>query len=507
MSVSVNRQSIEVERMVGRAQAQAPVRAEALCSGAGRDSVEVLMEDACALLDGAQAQEGRVLVSGRVNCQAMYAQGQERAIRAVSAQAPFEQILEIEGAQPGMGVEARLSVEHVDTGYEAGRLVFTVTVGLWVMVRSLSTVEPVTGVEAEAAQTLSRMVRSFKTSAEAKEECTLQDSVALPAELDARVPLLYWARPVITESERDLGGVRVSGEAEVEAVVQSGVEERPIALIRVKLPFERLVGLPEWLEGECETEAQVVSLQMTVEPGEEEGERRLAMQCQLRIMVRVLGEDSVQVLEDAYLTQGTEELILRKEEMELSGPRSRLCGEENCRGTILLPEGAPPAGSVLCAHALPVTGGLRAQGEGTLAEGILEVCVLYLAAGTGQLCSARSELPFEVALPGGAAEDAALSLTVSGAEASSLMSDRLQFACRIQACAVSQSPGRSTLVTDVEKGEAEPLVRGVGVVFSQPGETLWSIARSQRLTPQALSAMNGGREEVAGGERLLVVRF
>ena len=48
MSISSVKQTIEVERLVGSATFQIPVRAETLVPGAGRESVEVIMEDAFA---------------------------------------------------------------------------------------------------------------------------------------------------------------------------------------------------------------------------------------------------------------------------------------------------------------------------------------------------------------------------------------------------------------------------------------------------------------------------
>ena len=54
MAISCEKQTVEVERLVGLASFQIPVRAEAPVPGAGRESVEVLMEDAFASVSGAE---------------------------------------------------------------------------------------------------------------------------------------------------------------------------------------------------------------------------------------------------------------------------------------------------------------------------------------------------------------------------------------------------------------------------------------------------------------------
>ena len=74
MSIECVKKTVEVERLVGSAVFQLPVQAEAPVPGAGRESVEIAMEDAFAAVKDVEAQSGRVLVSGQVQCQAAYRQ-------------------------------------------------------------------------------------------------------------------------------------------------------------------------------------------------------------------------------------------------------------------------------------------------------------------------------------------------------------------------------------------------------------------------------------------------
>ncbi|NLG24780.1 MAG: hypothetical protein GX558_05450, partial [Clostridiales bacterium] len=65
MSLSILRQAIEVERLVGEQRAQLLVKAEAIVSGAGREAVEILMEDARLTMDSAEVQSERVVLGGQ----------------------------------------------------------------------------------------------------------------------------------------------------------------------------------------------------------------------------------------------------------------------------------------------------------------------------------------------------------------------------------------------------------------------------------------------------------
>jgi hypothetical protein len=64
LNVELERQTMEVERQVASESTQALVRAEATVSGAGREAVEPLMEEATLSIGTVEVQEGRVLLDG-----------------------------------------------------------------------------------------------------------------------------------------------------------------------------------------------------------------------------------------------------------------------------------------------------------------------------------------------------------------------------------------------------------------------------------------------------------
>ena len=492
MSITLNRQAMEVERLAAQARVQLPVRAEALASGAGRESVEILMEDAAAAVEQVEVRADRVVVTGSVQCQGIYAQGQEGSVRALTAQAPFEQIFEMEGVRPKMTARARAVVEHVEAAYEVGHMVFSVTLEVQVRVSSLSTAEPVTSITGEPVQQQTEPLTSLKLNAEAGAMCSLKGSVSLPAELDARVPLMYWARPVVQRLTRDLGGVRVSGETAVEALVLSGVKNRPVILIRYRLPFEQLVELPDWLQGEYRAEGETRSLRLTVEAGEGQ-DSALAIECGVQLSLRVLGKDQAEVLADAYQT-GESDLELTGERVEVCVQETAVEAEVTCKNTMTLDEGAAPAGTVLATHVLPVIGDWQAQGDKTRVEGVLESTVVYLAAPGGEMASTRGEIPFEIGLPGALDENAWVEVTSSDAEASALMSDRLEVRCRLTARGEGRVSREVTLITDARQVEAAASRRGVALCYPQEGDSLWSLAKRYRVPTEALQPLSDAQD-------------
>ena len=505
MALKEIRQGIEVERLVGETTVQLPVRAEALVPGAGREAVSVLMADGYASVSGAEAQTGRAVISGMVFCQAAYRMGQEGGARALTAQAPFEQIAEIEGMQPKMSVSAEVQTDHTEATYESGHMVFYVTVTVYIRVCSLETVEAVSGVEGvEGVQVRTQEIRSAKLNAEAVDSVELSDQVSLPAAINARVTLMQWAEPVITRVERDLGGVRVAGEVKIEALIASGVSSRPVALVRYPLPFERLISLPDWIAGEPEAQADVNRLRLEVDEGGEGADSVLRLLCGLTLSVRMNGQDAVEVLTDVYST-GDEAIEGISERLVLCAGVKRCAGQENFRSTLLLPEGAPGAGTVLAVRIEPVVSGWKEENGRAVAEGVLEATVMYMQAGEESLSSAQAELPFSVGLDCLPGENARVTVKAADAEATALMSDRLELRCVLRAASAERVTGEATVLTGVRITEAEARPTGIGVCYPQPGETLWSIGKKYRIDEERIRRQNGVTE-AQPGHPLLIMR-
>ena len=232
MPLKIIRKEIEAEREVGHRYLQVLSRAEALVPGAGREAIEVLLWDANAAIIRADVQNDRVVLDGALNCQAVYRQGEENALRALSAKSTLSQVVEIPGAQGGMLTRVLPAVENVEARYENGHMVFLVSLGLHVRVMKLEPVEFISGLEeAQGVETRYREIDLTRLAAEATETAVLTERVELPRALDARATLMDWGSVTIDSSEPDLGGVRVKGRAIVETLIASGIEGRPAVLV------------------------------------------------------------------------------------------------------------------------------------------------------------------------------------------------------------------------------------------------------------------------------------
>ena len=210
MALETKKQMLEVETLIGAQYSQVLIRAEALVPGAGREAIEPLMAEANVSVSGKDVQTDRIVLDGSVFCQAVYRQGEEATLRALTAQATLSQVVEINGAAPGMLSRVLAQVEHVEAKYENGHMVFLVTCGIQAQVlqlQQIGIIDAISGVD--GLQTVYEDICSFKLAADTDADVLVKGEIALPVVLDARTSLMDWGAASIDRAEPDLGGLRV----------------------------------------------------------------------------------------------------------------------------------------------------------------------------------------------------------------------------------------------------------------------------------------------------------
>ena len=506
MAISVLKQALEIEELVGSRQGQALLRAEAIVPGAGRDAIETLMAEADLVIGQVDVQEGRVVLEGTAHCQAVYRQGDDASLRALTAQAQLNHAFELPGAAGDMPCRVAGEVEHVEARYENGHMVFLVSVGLKLQVWKLTPAEIVTGIEGSPAlETETETVRSVRLAAESGVDTLLSETVSLPAALDARAALMGWGTMTVEGVEPDLGGVRVRGKLNVEALVASGVAGRPVALIKVPLAFERLVEMPDWLVENVYATARLQRLETRVETGEEDDEADVDMriEAEVNVSVKAVTASEAAALTDAYATRGPS-VQIEMQEITPCVSIERTQASEAFRGTLLLPENAPGAGTVLAVRVRPVVGGWGVDAGRTTIDGVLEATVLYMPGGSDRVASAQSEMPFSLQVQGELDDSSWVTVEALSAEANALMSDRLELRCLLNVAAETRVTKEYRLLSGAQEGE--DVKKRPGIVLFWPGsdDDIWSIGKRYNVSVEDVRAMNGGTDVIRQGKALVL---
>lgn len=504
MALETTRQTIEVENLIGARYSQVLIRAEALVPGAGREAIEPLMAEAGVSVSGADVQTDRVVLDGEAFCQAVYRQGEETTLRALTAQTPLSQVVEIPGAAPGMLSRVMAQVEHVEAKYENGHMVFLVTCGIRAQVLQLKQTELIDGVSGvDGLQTVYRNVCSFKLAADTDADVLVKGEIALPVVLDARTSLMDWGAASIDSAEPDLGGLRVKGRVALETLISSGVTGRPAALIKYPLEFDRLVELPEWLLKDAFASVSVKRIRTQVEQAEGGEDAKLSVEAEIRIAVQANVQDCVSALQDAYTTVGSA-LDVTRGEISVCSAIDRVQFSESVRGTVLLGENAPGVGTVVAVRVRPDVAEWRNEnGKGRIV-GLLEAVILYMPGGSDLPASAQAELPFEIDVPTELTDESWISIEAASAEANALMSDRLEMKTMLSICCETRRRAQETVVQDIAEGA--PIQRRSGIVILWPneGETGWEIGKRYAMPVDSVVGEGDRKRKIEAGKPIVL---
>lgn len=487
MPLNAIKREIEVENEVGFRYLQVLLRAESLVPGAGREAIEPLIWDASAAINRADVQAERVVLDGSLYCQAVYRQGDENSLRALTARTNISQVAEIPGAQSGMLSRVHAQVENVEVRYENGHMVFLASVGIYVWVSRLGPAEVIESLEGGGnIQARYRDLCVVKLAAEANETAVLTQQVELPKALDARAALMDWGSVTIDSAEPDLGGIRVKGRATVECLIASGIEGRPAVAVKYPIEFDKLLELPEWLCGNACVYPSIRSIRSQLEAPEGDADGVLMLQADVRFDIAANVQADAKALEDAYSTSGRR---LEVETQEISMVTDVRCTRQSelVRGTVMLEEGASVA-SVIAVRALPNIAQVDEEKGRSRISGVIEASVLYMPSGSDRPGAARTALPFEVIVPQELEEDSSIRLSVTSAEANALMSDRLEMKIGLNVfCETRKNEEIELARTVAEGGEIE---RRPGYVICWPdaGDDAWSIGRRYAVPEEIVYA-------------------
>ena len=487
MGLKVKKTEIEVEREIGYKYLQMLSRAETLVPGAGREAIEALLWDANAIIIRADVQSDRVVLDGTLNCQAVYRQGEETSLRALSAKSTISQVTEIPGAQGGMLSRVQPVVENVEARYENGHMVFLVSLGIHVRVMKLEPVEVIEALEdADELETRFQEICLTRLAAEASETSVLTGRVELPQALDARAALMDWGSVNVESAEPDLGGVRVKGRAQIETLIASGLEGRPAVLVKYPIEFDKLIELPEWLSQTACVTPSIRSVRTQLEQGGEEEESTLAIQADVHFAIVANLRECVNILQDAYATGGNG-VVTRMEQLTACRDAHCLRAAEIVRGTVLLEEGASAVSSVIAVRVLPNIAEIQPTDKGCRISGLMEATVLYMPGGSDRPTSARTQLPFEFELPRALDDAPAVRLNVVTTEANALMSDRLEMKVGLCVDCEARLQQEVTVVRDLKEGEDAPRRPGYVICWPEAGDDAWSIGRRYGISEESMN--------------------
>lgn len=489
MDLRLMKESIQMEQPAGAGQSQAVVEGEITLPGGLREEAHVLSADGMAVVENVEAMQDRASVTGKVVFHALYTQGDPDKVNAIEASADFTHLMELPGAAPKSLCLVDAVVEHVEASAHNGRLTLRAILKLSARALSQQPVEALTGLSgADGVELQTRQVTLKRTVASGTGDTLLREEFELPAGMEIRETLYATALPQLTDVTGGLGRVGLTGTVQLEAVHASNLPGKPVVVTRHAVPFEQAIDLAgeagDTLEGRVRVKDVAVVSQET-----SEGDRTLRAEILLGLDGWADRKETVTVLSDAYTTAG-EDLSLTTRDVRCRVEDNRAQVAESGKVMLMLPEGSPAVRGVLCGFVSPVTTGREQLGGRLTVEGMLEITLLYMTDDTQTPVTVFQEEPFRMTFAAQAGEEDFVTLAVGDVDVTAITSDRVEMKYIMRLTVSGMQTETVRLVTDAQPVAADAPDGSIVLYFTQPGETLWDIARRYRVPTQRLRDLN-----------------
>lgn len=504
MEESVLRENVGIERLAAETAEQALVEGEVALPGGIREEATVLGCEARLVVSSVEPQADRLAVDGTVVFQVLYRQGDD-TVRALEANCAFNHMSSLEGIGPKMRAQVSGAVQSATAQPVSGRMRLKAAVDIAARVFSPEQVAVVNGVGGiKGLQTQQQKTSLTRHAASGHASALLREEFDLKAPPVIHETLYAKALPHVRSVSGGEGRAMVEGDVLLEVYHSGGSADQPLIMTQHLFPFEQAVDLEgppgEGLTARVQVQDVVAS---SVDTGD--GTRVLRTETVLDLEVESFLEETVTSLRDAYTLQG-DALSLEAAPISCFTGITGVTAVESDKLVLTIPEGAQPVGQVLTTLLKPTMTGSEQVGGRTIIEGLLDAQVVYIPAGGKAVAASRQETPFRIAFQGALPANSMVSLVARDVQSEGITGDRVEVKYRMELSADAVKSQTVSLPSGVHFQKVAPERIGLAMVWPQPGETLWDIAKRLRVTTDSIFTLNPGLDAEKPAKGVLVFK-
>ena len=569
VDVTLQRQAVRMARLIGTASRQAVAEATLELPAALPDIARVVRVAARPVVTGWEAGDDEVVVQGAVDFVIIYAHEREERAEARDIEAEpgygldddvsaafdpveyrevlyrhrwrrggvFEAVLDVPGAHPGAAVEVAAFPEDMDVQlHHDGRGVdVEVIVSVRGRVKEYQQAEVfVRGealpqdAEADVQETAVEHVRGGGAT-----HLSVQGTLPVDADVPLARVVDVWAAARASAEWENPGGV--AGEAR-RVVVSGSVDYRALCVdengdlvtvewhgetpftYRFELEEGAAGGGPEAVSGgRSGAGLTAVARVSGVDAFVVGGGRQVELFADVELTVQAAAVLRLPLLVGLAGPEGTE-IHYRTATFGLEEWIGEGTADERLQQTLELPPGHPPVDRLLAAEAHAAVEDVLVLGDKIIAEGYVDVGVLYVARTEGQpvhFAAWRRAVPLEAEVPLAGAEpgmEAEVDAEVASVELDLLSREAVEADVRVEVRAKLTRPvEREAIVEAVAVPPPEEDPPTFTFVVIQPGDTLWKLSRRYHADLDEILRVNpwledGGEGPLPPGRKLCVPR-
>ncbi len=519
MPLELIREAIKVNQVIAKDSAQTIVENDIIVPDTKPDISQILLFDGDAVVTNTEISGNKAVIYGIAVYKILYVSDDpEQTVKSINTNANFTHELDIEEAGENSKCKANCDIEHIDYNILNGRKVNVKAViksdykltseGEQEIVSDLSGIEDVQILRNNA--NINCYIGANDT------DYTIAEALEIPTGKPSVVEIL---RNDIKISGKDYkvteNKVVVKGELNVATLYIADDETRSIQTMEHEIPFTQFVDLYGAHESaSCDIDYRVVNSSFEVAE-DSDGELRVVnSEINLAISVEGYEKKNIEVIDDAYSPRIN--LILDKEAFRMEEPVTESRSQIILKDTIAINEGSPDISEVFNVLCKPSLSEYRIAEDKVVVEGAVNNNVLYLAGSSEQpVCCHQQEIPFKQYIDAKGVKPEMLceiSLYIDHCNYSMVSANEVEIRLVI---GVNLKLINQSMIPLIVKAEDTPADEkrlasqpSITIYFSQPGDTLWKVAKRYYTTVEDIKRVNGlvDRETLVVGQQVIIPR-
>lgn len=519
MPVELIKTPLKACRIVGENVFSSVIEEDVNVPDANPDVYKILTPSAVVLLGNCETMNDKVLVSGRIQMNVLYAADLDgKPMESMDIGFDFSQAVEIPNVRPKMKETVTAVIQHVDCMLiHSRKLAIRIILDFNCRVEELFELELATDVRGlPDIQVLREPAKFVEAVGYKKDSFEIHEDLKLPPEKPDVAKVLKPVFRVNVKEERVLDGrVEVSGLLGIDILYQSPEPKDNIHRFEHEIPFTQAIEIPT-VDKTMNSYTDLGLTAFSAAPVESlTGDRKgINIHTELGAAAKVFKDAQQDIVVDAYSPSAS--VSYQKELYNMNAYVGKGRSSMVVKDNISIQRGDPEIEQVCSMDVVPVINDVRIMDEKVSVEGVLEITAVYTTSFSGEpLCSLASQIPFKHLVEVGGAKlgmQASARCAVENLVFGPLNRDMIEFRLVLNISAEIIRSIEKRMINTIESAPEVPMdvntMPAVTIYLVQKGDSLWGIAKRYHTTVDALCQLNQieNPSKITPGMQLLILK-
>lgn len=519
MSLELIKEAVRINQPIGEDSTQTIVENDIIVPDIKPDIVRILLLDGDAFINSAEAATDKLMINGTVRYKILYVSDDpEQPVKSINTNSGFHYAMDMPNTRQGMQCRVKCDIEHME---------YEILNSRKVNVKAIVSLNGVVSTQAdqlvardfegvEDIQILRSNISVNSYIGNCSSECPVKETLEMPAGKPAiREILRNDVKVTGKEFKLAENKIMAKGELNVSTLYIGDDETRSIQYMEHGIPFAQTIDLPGADEDSfCNVDFDIA--EMSFDPEEDaDGElRQLKSEVSLNIYAECFGRKEIDLVEDAYSPNSR--MSLEKEQLKMEEIVAESRNQITLKELVDIDPDSPDIQEVFNILGKLSLSNSEIANDRVILEGVVSCNVLYLASNEEQpvFCTER-EIPFKQTIDvkgvkPGMGLDVEMDIENYSYSMVSSKSVEVRFAIGLLTRVGNQIviPVISKAVDQPLDDKRQMLQPSIIIYFTQPGDTLWRIAKKYSTTIDEIKKGNecANRDILPAGEQILIPR-